>query len=78
MVAQPPVLIIEPMQMLDQQISPMRSVADQGAHLRERLIVDLTALELAAAANLLTHVRHGAKRDSGDRGRSHAQRTSNR
>ena len=78
MIAQPPVLIIEPMQMLDQQISPMRSVADQGAHLRERLVVGLTALELAAAANLLTHVRHGAKRDSGDRGRSHAQRTSNR
>ena len=76
MIAQPPVLIIEPMQMLDQQIPPMRSVADQGAHFGSCLIVGLTALELAAAANLLTHVCHGAKRDSGDRGRSHVQRTS--
>ena len=70
---QPPIFIIEPMQMLDQQIALMRPVADQGPQLGPGLIVGLSALEFAAPTDVLAHIRHRAKRHAGDRGRGHRQ-----
>jgi hypothetical protein len=47
------------MQMLDQEITPPRPVAEQGAHLRDRLHVELAALRRllrALAPGSLAHV----------------------
>ena len=49
------VVVLDQMQMLDQQIAPARAVAEQRAHLVERLRIDLAALGRAprlAAARL--------------------------
>ena len=41
---QMPVMVLDQMQMLDQQIAPARPVGEQRAHLVERRRVDLAAL----------------------------------
>ena len=41
-----PVTVLDQMQMLDQQITPARPVAEQRAHLGQRLLLDLAPLRL--------------------------------
>ena len=59
------VAVLDQVQMLDQQVAPARAIAEQRAHLVERLRIDLAALgrarRLAAAAGwLVDHVTNSA------------------
>ena len=45
-----PVVVLDQVQMLDQQVAPARPVGQQRAHLVERLRVDLAALWACAGA----------------------------
>ena len=49
-IVQSAVSVVEAMQVLDQEITPMRAVADQRADFLDRNVVGLTALELALSA----------------------------
>jgi len=60
-VVQAAIGIIEPMQMLNQQVATVWRCANQCAHLLHRQIVCLTTFEFAFATNALTHVVHRAK-----------------
>ena len=66
---QAPVSVIELVQQLNQQITPMRRRADQRADLRERHLIHLAPLEAALAAYALAHVvhRHGGHDGRGRR-----------
>ena len=44
------IFVLDEVQMLDQEVAPARPVAEQGAHLGERRLVDLAALGMTAAA----------------------------
>jgi hypothetical protein len=48
------VRVVERVQVFDQKVAPVRTGADQGAHLGARSVIGLAALELAAAPELGT------------------------
>jgi hypothetical protein len=63
-------MVIQHMQMLNQQITPMGRSPQQSAHGGQGRIVGLTALEFAFAADALAHIvdrrqGHGRRRNRG-------------
>ena len=46
------VAVLDQVEMLDQEIAPARPLAEQGAHLLERRILELAALGMTAVAPL--------------------------
>ena len=63
---QTPISVIELVQMLNEQITPMPGLglgAYQRTHVTQRRVVRLPALEFALATNALTHVVQAGQRD---------------
>ena len=50
------VLVVEPVQLLNQQIAPVRRRAHQSLHLQHRRVISLASLEPAYFADALAHV----------------------
>ena len=57
-VMQTAVGVVEHMQQLNQQVTPVRPRSDQGADFSHRRVVGLAPLELAFTADALAHIVH--------------------